>query len=206
MKYIIFGLLICVSIYGFELESDIKKLKWVQDYEILVALDAKSNNSLIGIDSNQNGVRDDVEYLILQIYKNDQFQADMFLMSAKLIQDIFKLPNNVPTEIRERLDNDLIKIYTCRDYIIYKNSDSKTIQQELKNKQLIKNKILNTKMRLKVYIEHKSKLPFKLNQLTKDQLKIDKQNCNNIYQSYINNKEDQIPKNSLINSIISNIN
>ena len=206
MKYI-FCLLLSIGLYGFDSLKNVQKLQWIQDYEMLVALDSKTNNSLLGIDSNNNGVRDDVEYFILKTYTNDFFQADMFLMSAKLIQDIFKLPKETPEKTRIKLDNDLLKLYTCRDYIIYKKEDPKIIEQELKNKLLIKRKILNNKARLQAYIEHKNKLPFKFDTLTKEQLLKDKQNCNNIYQSYYENRDKKVTeKRTKSDTALTNLN
>ncbi len=206
MKYII-CLLLSIGLYGFDSLKEVQKPQWVQDYEILVALDAKTSNSLLGIDSNNNGVRDDVEYFILKIYANDSFQADMFLMSAKLIQDIFKLPKDTPQKTRVKLDSDLIKLYTCRDYIVYKKEDPKIIKQELQNKLLIKRKILNNKSRLQAYIEHKNKLPFKFDTLTKEQLLKDKQNCNNIYQSYYENRDKKVvKKRTKSDTVLTNLN
>ena len=87
-----------------------------------------------------------------------------------------------------RLDRELLDIYTCRDYILYRN-ESKDIENELLNKTLFKGKVLNTPARLKAYIEHKKILPANFDELTEEELISDKKSCLALYYSYQNSDQ-----------------
>jgi len=152
MKRVIFMIF---SIVPF-LIGDIKinNQKWIQDYELLVNLNIGAKENIQGLDLNKNGIRDDVEYYVHQKYKDDPFQKEIFLESAKKIQTILSLPKSAPIKKRVQLDEELIRLYACRDYMLYKLND-KNIEDKLKEKMIFKSKVLNTNDRLRAYIEHK---------------------------------------------------
>ena len=163
---------------------DINKLKWTEDFETLVNLSATTQNTLEGIDQNKNGIRDDIEYYLNAKYQNRPFQKAMFIKAASTIQKIITLPEENIAE-HQKLDQALLNLYTCRDYILYKMNDT-SLEKELKDKIIFKSKVLNTKKRLRAYINHKQILPFQFDNLSQEQLLKDKIACVNQYNQIIN--------------------
>lgn len=159
--------------------------QWLSDLQVLVDLSNQRVDALIGIDKNKNRVRDDVEAYIISKYSDDEFQKDMFFKAAQKIQEILSLPKNSEIKEHVRLDRELLDIYTCRDYILYRN-ESANIEEELLNKTMFKGKILNTSHRLRAYIDHKKVLPLNFDELTKEELNRDKKSCLTLYESYEN--------------------
>jgi len=159
--------------------------QWLEDLKVLVSLSNKRVDALSGIDKNSNGIRDDVERYVLSKYMDDPFQRDMFFKAAKKIQKIIALPLNGVVDEHIKLDKELLEIYTCRDYILYRN-ESKNIEDELLYKTLFKGKVLDTPQRLKAYIEHKKILPTNFDELTDKELIEDKKSCLTLYYSYQN--------------------
>ena len=155
---------------------DINNLKWTSDFETLVNLSASVENTLEGIDQNRNGIRDDVEYYVNQKYKNKPFQKTMFLKAAQKMQKIITLENDKDIKTHQRLDKELLNLYTCRDYILYKMEDD-SLEKDLKDKIIFKGKMLNTEKRLRAYVQHKQLLPFQFDDLSDAQLKKDKRAC-----------------------------
>jgi hypothetical protein len=191
MKKIVIALTFASSIIVAN-SIDINQLKWTEDFETLVSLSDTTENSLEGIDQNNNGVRDDVEYYINTKYKNKPFQKAMFIKAAGMMQKIITLPND-KTALNEhqKLDHDLLNVYTCRDYILYKmGSDS--LEKEMQDKINFKAKVLNTKKRLHAYIAHKELLPFQFDDLSEEELERDKKACINQYNRYKNNDSNLI--------------
>ena len=160
-------------------------LSWLNDLEVLLKLDAQKENSLRGKDINSNGVRDDVEAYIDRKFGKDPFQKDLFMEAARKIQQIITLPQNSTEEEHLALDKELLELYTCRDYILYRDNEE-NIEQEMLNKTLFKAKVLNTEARLTAYIEHKKRLPFSYQDLSTEQLKREKQQCLARYEAYHN--------------------
>jgi small nuclear ribonucleoprotein (snRNP)-like protein len=132
---------------------------WAKDLKVLIKLSQKDDGSIKGYDKNHNFVRDDVENYIKDKYAKDEFQKIMFLEAAKKIQQIITLPKNSSQKIHKKLDEELLQIYTCRDFILYKHNDI-DIEKEMQDKSEFKSKVLNTTKRLNAYISHKQKLPF----------------------------------------------
>ncbi len=163
---------------------EINNLKWTQDYETLVALSGDADTNIEGVDQNKNGIRDDVEYYIDNKYKNDQFQRKVFKEASKKIQKILTLKKSQKDE-HIRLDQELLNLYTCRDYMLYRLK-VKDIKSEMKDKMLFKAKVLNTNKRLQTYIAHKKLLPFEYSDLTNDELQKNKKECQNLYVKYTN--------------------
>jgi hypothetical protein len=171
---------------------DINQLKWTEDFETLVNLSSSTENSLEGIDQNENGVRDDVEYYVNTKYKNRPFQKAMFIKAAGMMQKIITLPNNqTALKAHQKLDRDLLNVYTCRDYILYKMG-SESLEKEMQEKINFKAKVLNTKKRLHAYIAHKELLPFQFDDLTQEQLEKDKEACISQYNRYTNSDSNLI--------------
>ena len=160
-------------------------LNWLNDLEVLLKLDAQKEDSLRGKDINSNGVRDDVEAYIDKKFGKDLFQKDLFMDAARKMQEIITLPQNSTIEEHMALDKELLELYTCRDYILYRDNEE-NIEQEMLNKTLFKAKVLNTEARLTAYIEHKKQLSFSYQDLSAEQLKKEKQQCLVRYEAYHN--------------------
>lgn len=164
---------------------EINQLKWTQDFETLVSLNANTENTLEGIDQNKNNVRDDVEYYVNKKYHDKPFQKAMFLKAAQKMQTIITLENNTNIQKRQKLDQELLSLYTCRDYILYR-LDSQSLDKDLEEKLTFKAKVLNTEKRLRAYIAHKQQLPFEFDELSDTELKKEKKTCVNQYNKYKN--------------------
>ncbi len=160
------------------------QFNWLNDLETLVRLDTQRDNTLQGRDINNNGIRDDVEDYVKQKYKNDPFQKGIFLKAAQKIQTILTLPKDATPQTHWVLDRQLLSYYTCRDYILYRQNE-KNIEKEMLSKTIFKGKVLNTKERLTAYIEHKKKIPINFDDLSKDELKREKENCLAMYQVFV---------------------
>lgn len=160
------------------------QFNWLNDLETLVRLDTQRDNTLQGRDINNNGIRDDVENYVKQKYKNDPFQKGIFLKAAQKIQTILTLPKDATPQTHWILDRQLLSYYTCRDYILYRQNE-KNIEKEMLSKTIFKGKVLNTKERLTAYIEHKKKIPINFDDLSKDELKREKENCLSMYQAFV---------------------
>ncbi len=165
---------------------NINNQRWKDDYKMLVALDSSIERSIEGIDQNRNGVRDDVEYYLDHKYKDDPFQRGIFKEAAKRIQKILTLDRSDKKE-HIRLDNELINLYTCRDYMLYK-LQVKDIKEQMRDKMIFKSKVLNTNKRLEAYIAHKKILPFEYHELTDDELQRDKRACLKLYSQLTDQK------------------
>jgi len=188
MRKLFFTLVLIGSLFTLnatEKELNPVNQQWLEDLKVLVSLSEKKVDLLSGVDKNTNGVRDDVERYILSKYMDDPFQRDMFFTAAKKIQEIISLPLNGVIDEHIRLDKELLEVYTCRDYILYRN-ESEDIENELLNKTLFKGKVLDTPQRLKAYIEHKKVLPSNFDELTEKELIADKKSCLSLYFSYKN--------------------
>ena len=179
----LFSLLSTLSAQNYTPES--KRLDWLNDLEVLIRLDTQRENTLLGRDIDNNGIRDDVEAYIETKFGADPFQKALFREAARKIQKIITLPRESSVEEHLALDKELLRLYTCRDYILYRDNEE-NIEQEMLNKTLFKAKVLNTEERLMAYIEHKKKLPFAFEDLDSNELRIEKKACLAIYNSFKN--------------------
>ncbi len=154
--------------------------QWAEDLQTMIELNQNKSQTLAGSDVNKNFVRDDVENYIKDKYKDDEFQKIMFLEAAKKLQQILTLPQNTSKDIHIKLDKQLLQVYTCRDYILYKHSDI-DVEKELEQKAEFKSKVLNTTNRLEAYILHKKAIPFKYQIPSDEELKKQKNECEKLY-------------------------
>ena len=160
-----------------------QSMQWLEDLETLVRLDTQRADSISGKDMNANGVRDDVEEYVVQKFHDDPFQEALFMEAAQKIQKIITLPEESSVEEHLKLDKELLSLYTCRDYILYRDNEA-NIEQEMLNKTLFKARVLNTEERLSAYIEHKKKLPLHFSDLNDKQLKQEKNACLARYRAF----------------------
>jgi len=172
-----------VTLNASEKDLQVTNQQWLKDLKVLVSMSSEKVDKLQGKDKNHNGIRDDVESYVLSKYSDDPFQRDVFFKAAKKIQKIISLPLKENKDEHIKLDRELLDIYTCRDYILYRN-EVKDIEQELLNKTLFKGKVLNTTDRLRAYINHKKILPADFDDLSDAKLQSDKKSCLKLYNSY----------------------
>jgi len=184
MKKLLFMTIVSISVSASIVNIE-KNSGWIEDFKVLAALNINANETIQGLDTNNNGIRDDVENYIQKKYKDDPFQKRLFLEASKTIQKILTLPKDTPVKDKVELDNRLLKIYTCRDYMLYK-LDVKDIDKQLKEKFIFKSRVLNTNERLRAYIEYKKALPFYEEKLDDVALEKDRLSCERLYQKITN--------------------
>ena len=114
--------------------------------------DPKVNNStLLGIDSNNNGVRDDVEIWIYQTYKDRHpIYIDIAMQAGRAYKQVLETPERA-REIRETVNAP----YFCSSY--YKNYAKILNEPILVHERIdspVKSKYFNTKERNNVYWEY----------------------------------------------------
>lgn len=122
----------------------------INGYTLPPEPDPKVNNStLLGIDSNNNGVRDDVERKIIDRYKAEPIKIELQMIYAKVFQEILENPiGNV-----EVLQKKISKNISCEMYLLDKNIDL-----EEDNIDFIENSTFNTKQRVKAYLQYNQAL------------------------------------------------
>ncbi len=122
--------------------------KEINGYKLPPQPDETLNNStLLGIDSNGNGVRDDVERKIYFKYKKPVIQAFM-MQSAKSYPKI--LDNPVAAAKSQETQDDEWNESSCAGYI----EDFKSIEMPgIEGIEFLSNSYMNTKERIRAYIE-----------------------------------------------------
>lgn len=180
MKKLLFfvSILASMSVFGSSKLFDYDL--WAKDLQTMIKLNSVDNSTVEGADKNHNQVRDDVENYVKQKYAHDEFQKVMFLEAARKIQQILTLPKDTSKSVRRQLDKQLLQIYTCRDYILFKHDDI-DLEKELEAKNEFKSKVLNTKKRLNIYIKHKKMLPFEYSIPSDEELVQQRVSCERLY-------------------------
>lgn len=181
-------------VFGLSLSADSKLFDydvWAKDLKVMIELNSSEVDTIKGSDKNNNMVRDDVENYIKEKYQDDKFQKVMFLEAAKKIQQILTLSKKSTVDTHKQLDDELLQIYTCRDYILYKNSDV-DVEKELKEKTVFKGKVLNTKERLDAYLSHKKVIPFEYSLPSDKMLRVQREQCITIHDEISKGSEDSL--------------
>jgi len=135
------------------------KPKVINGYTLPPEPDPKINNAtLLGVDSNHNGIRDDVERWIVKTFehsgfRNNLYLRDLFLKKAKNYQ--LRLSNEDPRP------KEVLKLYIeefddikCYPYL---NDEEKQKYDELITK--YDDKIFNTHERLELFFKYEKRLP-----------------------------------------------
>jgi len=109
-----------------------------------------NNSTLLGIDANNNGIRDDVErWILLDMeirYGNSKVERAIAFEKAKAYQMTLEDPTNKDNKVGQAMSD----AGDCRAYYMYvKNKGQKTYGGE-QNRNM-KDKMFNTKERLKTY-------------------------------------------------------
>ncbi len=131
-------------------------VKWiVNNHELPPEPDPKINNStLLGIDVNGNGVRDDVERWIYETYKDKHpVHIDIGMQQGRACKKVLVIPEKA-LEITEEVDASLAcSVYLKRYTNLLKNTDIYNNSIGLK----VQKKYFNTKERVRIYREEYDK-------------------------------------------------
>lgn len=164
--------------------TKIKEIKYrfyvpevVNGYKLPLEPDATINNAtLLGVDSNSNGIRDDVERFIVIKYKDHhKIVTEIGFQGARVYQMIVENPLNTEENYK-----DLHDAMDCNHYYKFtakyaNNGDSVLIDHYIDSG--YKNLQLNTKARVKAYLEYDKQLSggvYSATPLGEDE----KRNCN----------------------------
>ena len=120
---------------------------------------AINNSTLLGIDSNNNGVRDDVEIWIIDRYKDEKrfprSKIAITMQHAKATQIIIQEPEKAyENKTYELMD----RARYCAWYLLENNRDRITFEEIRIFDSEMKDKIFNTKKRLINYAKYNSAL------------------------------------------------
>ena len=161
--------------------TQIKEIKYrfyvpevINGYQLPPELDSQVNNStLLGIDSNNNGVRDDVEIFIIKKYiDHHKIVTEIGLQGARAYQMIIENPLN--TEENHKA------LHDAMDCNFYFKDDAEEFGDPILVDHYIDDMYhslqLNTKSRVKAYMEYDKQLSGGVYTLTKARKM--KENCN----------------------------
>ncbi|GIT98506.1 hypothetical protein [Sulfurovum sp. TSL1] len=115
--------------------------------------DPKINNStLLGIDSNNNGVRDDVERWIYKTYKDKHpIHIDIAMQGARAKQKMLKDPSKA-----KEIHNQVVAPLDCESY--FRVCIEQPIINNRINDKYFRKIIFNTSARMEAYIQYDSLL------------------------------------------------
>ncbi len=133
-------------------------VKWiVNGHKLPPEPDEKLNNStLLGIDSNNNGVRDDVERWIYEEYKDKHpIYSDIFMQSARGYKKVLEMPKKA-LQIRLQVNSSMYCEWYYRSTAKYYNEPILVKREEM-NRKYFEKIYFNTKARKKAYYEEYSK-------------------------------------------------
>jgi K319L-like, PKD domain len=102
-----------------------------------------NNSTLLGVDSNDNGVRDDVERKIIITYQ-EPIKIELMMSRAKVSQEILANPVGLATEHK----NKMTKILDCELYLMDFNVE---IENSVES---INNFAYTTKQRVRAYLDY----------------------------------------------------
>ena len=102
-----------------------------------------NNSTLLGIDFNNNGVRDDVERKVIETYK-EPIKIELMMSRAKVSQEILANPVGLAIEHSKKMS----RILSCQMYLKRQNIK---IQDASKS---INNLTYTTKQRVRAYLDH----------------------------------------------------
>ena len=145
--------------YNNEVSSSItiNVYKEINGYKLPPEPDPTVNNAtLLGVDSNGNGVRDDVERWIYITYKDKHpIHVDIAMQAAKAKQNMLKDPSKAK-EIHDEMSAPI----DCESYyrVCVKDPNKKIHIRERINSKLLRSIIFNTKKRKDAYMQYNSLL------------------------------------------------
>ena len=127
-------------------EISITVYKVISGYRLPPEPDPTINNStLLGIDVNNNGVRDDVERKIIKTYR-EPIKITYMMQIAKIGQEILENPVGAAQEHSDKMD----KLGDCGMYI----DDLNISFDILQSVKFYENNMYNTKARVRAYLDY----------------------------------------------------
>jgi len=108
---------------------------------------AINNSTLLGVDSNDNGVRDDVERKIIIKYKKP-IEIELMMANAKVAQEILESPLSEAQELQKKFS----RVGNCEMYLLDYGIDIK------RSAKVSEDFTYNTKSRARKYIEYNKAL------------------------------------------------
>ena len=116
----------------------------INGYKLPPEPDATTNNStLLGIDFNDNGVRDDVERKVIETYK-EPIKIELMMARAKVAQEILENPIGLAIEH----SNKMSRILSCQMFLKRQNIKIKNGAKK------ISNFTYTTKERVRTFLDH----------------------------------------------------
>jgi len=133
-------------------------ITWVVNGHVLPPEpDPKVNNAtLLGVDSNDNGVRDDVERYVIQTYKDEKIAIEIGVQVARAFNTVIENPANA-----EEVDKVLTAAQDCSIYFqgfadIF--GEPLVLKKSIVTSKKFKSIMLNTKERIRAYLEYNRNL------------------------------------------------
>ncbi|WP_457747746.1 hypothetical protein, partial [Sulfurimonas sp.] len=121
--------------------------KEINGYKLPPEPDETLNNStLLGIDSNHNGVRDDVERKIIETYR-EPIKIEPLMAAVKVGQEILENPIDLAKEHSDKMD----RVGNCWSYI---SETAPSLIDGLAYIKFYENNMYNTKERVRAYIDY----------------------------------------------------
>jgi len=124
----------------------------INGYTLPPKPDPKINNAtLLGVDSNHNGIRDDVERKIIKTYPA-KVMTEYMLLDAKIAQEILKNPIGNADEMQKKNNRQLHCLFYLKRKKVFSSS-------ELRNTvSFTENNMYNTKARARAYANYNQAL------------------------------------------------
>ncbi len=120
----------------------------INGYTLPPEPDPKINNStLLGIDSNSNGVRDDVERYIIKTYPK-KLQVEILMDGAKTFQKIMEQSTGNATVLQKNFS----RLIACEIYLMRLNKN--LIPENFLFSRILKHIIVNNPDRVKKYLDY----------------------------------------------------
>ena len=124
--------------------------KEINGYRLPPEPDPKINNStILGIDSNGNGVRDDVERKIIDRYKAEPIKIEVQMADVRVFQKILENPIGNAEVLQKKISKNI----SCEMYLLHQDIDL-----EEDSIDFIENSTFNTKQRVKAYLQYNQAL------------------------------------------------
>jgi len=127
-------------------EISVTVYKEINGYKLPPEPDPVINNAtLLGIDSNNNGVRDDVERKIVETYR-EPIKIELMMDMAEVGQEILENPVGLAKEHSDKMD----KLDNCGSYL----EDQNISYDGLESIRFYEKNIYNTKTRVRAYLDY----------------------------------------------------
>ena len=138
-----------------EKDTQIKEIKYrfyvpevINGYKLPIEPDPALNNAtLLGIDSNDNGIRDDVERKIINTYK-EPIKIELMLSHSRAHQKMLHDPIGLALESQKNIQ----KIGDCNLYLMDVNLEVENYVE------FTENNMYNTRKRVKAYLDYNKAL------------------------------------------------